>query len=102
VVAHGPNALEAELLVQAGLTPAEALIAITRRGAEAMDRADEFGTVEVGKYADLVATSTDPLQNIRALQQVQFVMQGGRVVRDDSGSAAGPREERATLAAGAV
>jgi imidazolonepropionase-like amidohydrolase len=99
VVRHGPNALEAELLTQAGLAPAEAIVSITRRGAEAMDRLDEIGTVEPGKYADLVATETNPLDDIRALQAVRFVMQGGSVIRDDL-TVAG-RDEPALVGSGA-
>lgn len=78
---HGNNAIEAELLVEAGLSPTEALTAITLRGAQAMGREAEFGSVEVGKLADLVATGVDPHSDIRALQAVDFVMKGGQVVR---------------------
>jgi imidazolonepropionase-like amidohydrolase len=80
---HGPNAIEAELLVNAGLSPADAIVSATRRGAEAMGRASTLGTVETGKYADLVALDANPLEDIRALRQVSFVMKGGDIVRDD-------------------
>lgn len=80
---HGPNAIEAVLLVEAGLSPAEAIVATTLRGAQAMGREGEIGTIEVGKHADMVATSADPLSHIRALQSIEFVMKGGKIVRDD-------------------
>lgn len=78
---HGRNAIEAELLVESGLTTGEAVVAITMRGAQAMQRERDLGTVEVGKFADLTATSLNPLIDIKALQQVGFVMKGGEVVR---------------------
>ena len=78
---HGRNAIEAELLVEAGMPPHDAIVATTVRGAEAMDRARDIGTLEPGKAADVTATPGNPLEDIRALQQIDFVMKGGAVVR---------------------
>ena len=75
------NLQECELLVEAGLSPAEVIEATTRGGAEAMGRASEVGTLESGKFADLVATPSDPLVNISGLREIDFVMKGGKVIR---------------------
>lgn len=76
------NKQECELLVEAGLSPAEVIEATTRGGAEAMGQADLVGTLEAGKLADIVATPADPLTAISGLRQIDFVMKGGTVVRD--------------------
>jgi len=71
---------EIEWVVKAGMTPAQALIASTRRPAEMCDVADSLGTVEVGKLADLIVVEENPLENISALRQVRLVMKEGEVV----------------------
>lgn len=80
VAPAGRNWMEAELLVDCGLTPTEALVATTRRGAEAMALAHDLGIVEPGKLADLVAVDADPIVDIKALRTASFVMRGGSVV----------------------
>jgi len=71
---------EIEWVVKAGMSPAQALIASTRRAAELCDAADSVGTVEAGKLADLIAVEQNPLENISALREVKFVMKEGEVV----------------------
>jgi imidazolonepropionase-like amidohydrolase len=71
---------EAMYLVQYGCTPMQAIESATRVGAEALGQADKLGTVETGKYADLIMVGRDPLQDIVALQEVSWVMKGGSVV----------------------
>jgi imidazolonepropionase-like amidohydrolase len=68
-------------LVRGGLTPLAALQAGTIRGAELLGLADQIGTLELGKVADLVAVPGDPLADVDALTRVDFVMKGGEVVR---------------------
>jgi imidazolonepropionase-like amidohydrolase len=81
---HGTQALEFEWLVtRAGLTPARAIQAGTMVNAEAMGWQDRIGSIDAGKYADLVAVSGDPLVAITELQRVKFVMKGGKVVKDE-------------------
>jgi imidazolonepropionase-like amidohydrolase len=80
----GKNALELELLTQNGLSPAEALMATTRVAAEAIGIAERVGTLEPGKWADLILVQGDPLDDIRLLQQperIAWVLKGGRVVK---------------------
>jgi imidazolonepropionase-like amidohydrolase len=82
--AHGTQALEFEALVKlAGLTPAQAIQAGTITNAEVLGWRNDLGSVEKGKFADLVAVSGDPLSDITELQRVKFVMKGGKVVRND-------------------
>lgn len=82
--AHGTQALDFEMLVKrAGLTPARALQGGTIINAEALGWQDQIGSIEKGKYADLVAVSGDPLADITELQRMKFVMKAGKVVRND-------------------
>lgn len=82
--AHGSQALEFEALVKlAEMTPARALQSGTIVNAEALGWQDQIGSVDKGKYADLVAVSGDPLADITELQRVRFVMKGGKVIRDE-------------------
>jgi imidazolonepropionase-like amidohydrolase len=82
---HGENALELQLMVEAGMTPMEAIVAATRTGAEVLGLADQVGTVEAGKLADLLVMADDPLADISLLQdeqKIEVVIKGGRVVVD--------------------
>ncbi|HXB75411.1 MAG TPA: amidohydrolase family protein [Candidatus Acidoferrales bacterium] len=82
--AHGTQALDFEWLVKrAGLTPARAIQSGTMINAEAMGWQDQIGSIDKGKYADLIAVSGDPLADITELQRVRFVMKGGKIVRND-------------------
>ena len=86
---HGAQALDFEMLVRhGGLTPARAIQAGTVVNAEVMGWQNQVGSLEKGKYADLVAVTGDPLADITELQRVRFVMKGGRVIRNDVEAAA--------------
>jgi imidazolonepropionase-like amidohydrolase len=82
-VNDGVNATVREMafMVEAGLSPLESLRASTIRPAELMGIAKEVGAVELGYRADLVAVSDNPLEDIRAMEGIFFVMQAGRVIR---------------------
>jgi len=82
VSAHGDNAHEFGLMVEAGMPPLEAIKAATIVPARFMGEADRLGSIEVGKVADLIAVPGDPLTDITALERVSFVMKEGRVFRD--------------------
>lgn len=71
---------ELELLVEAGLTPREALAAATRTAAAFLGQAQALGTLEVGKTADLVVLGANPLVSISAVREVEVVLRDGRVV----------------------
>ena len=75
------NTREFAALVDAGMTPMQAIQAGTRVGAELLRWDARLGTIEVGKLADPVAVPGDPLQDISALHDVSFVMLGGKVVK---------------------
>ena len=82
--AHGTQALDFEALVKrAGLSPARAIRAATAINAEALGWQDRVGSLDKGKYGDLIAVSGDPLADITELQHVKFVMKGGKVIRND-------------------
>ena len=70
-------------LIKVGMTPMQAIEAGTRVNAELLQKEKEIGTVEAGKFADLIAVKGDPLKDITELQRVKFVMIGGKVVKND-------------------
>jgi imidazolonepropionase-like amidohydrolase len=77
---HGPSLhRELELMVEAGLSPMEALTAATRGGAAAMGRSDQLGALEPGKLADFVVLDADPLADIRNTTQIRAVIRDGQV-----------------------
>jgi imidazolonepropionase-like amidohydrolase len=82
VYPHGDNAKQFFYMVKFGMTPAQAIRAATSNAADLIGRAKDVGTLETGKYADLIAVNSDPLQDVRALENVGFVMKGGVVYKD--------------------
>ena len=89
---HGRNADEFELMVKHGMTPAAAIQAATTNAADLLGLADQVGSLEPGKSADVIAVSGDPLSDVTTLKKVQFVMRDGKVYSDKrSGSATAPQ-----------
>ena len=80
---HGRNADEFPLMVQHGMTPMGAIKAATVNAADLLGLASEVGTIEPGKAADIVAVRGDPLNDVGALRQMNFVMARGRVHRQE-------------------
>jgi imidazolonepropionase-like amidohydrolase len=80
---HGVQAREFAYLVKYGMTPAQAIQTATTVAAEMMGWQDRIGSIEKGKFADLVAVAGDPLSDITELERVKFVMKGGQVIRND-------------------
>ena len=74
-------AKEFSYMVKWGMTPAQALRAATASAAELLGMSDVVGTIEPGKYADMVAMTGDPIQDVSVLEKVDFVMKGGVVYR---------------------
>lgn len=71
---------EMDLLVEAGLSPSDVLVAATRNGAEALHELDRAGTIEPGKRADLLLLSADPAEDVRYVRKVDRVMRDGQWV----------------------
>ena len=87
VYPHGDNAKQFYYMVKFGMTPAQAIRAATSSAADLIGRSADVGTIEAGKYADIIAVNADPIADVRALEHVDFVMKGG-VVYKSSGAAA--------------
>jgi len=78
---HGRNADEFELMVKFGMSPAEAIVAATLNAADLLGLEQEIGSIEVGKAADLIAVSGDPLVDVKVLKKVDAVVKGGLSIR---------------------
>lgn len=82
VYSHGDNVYELELMVEYGMTPAQAALAATSGNATVLGL-DDRGAIREGLLADLIAVEGDPTADISALRRVRFVMKGGEVVRSN-------------------
>jgi imidazolonepropionase-like amidohydrolase len=82
---HGTQAKEFEFMTRFGMKPLAAIQAATLDAAELMGWSDRIGSVEAGKFADIIAVEGNPLDDITLLDHVKFVMKGGAVVRNDWG-----------------
>jgi imidazolonepropionase-like amidohydrolase len=85
---HGAEGEMFPIFVKWGATPAYTLRMATTVNAEIIHKQDSIGTIERGKFADIIAVSGDPLQDISEMQRIKFVMKGGAVVRNDLAAAA--------------
>lgn len=81
VSVHGDNATELVLMVEAGMTPQEALTAATVNAADHIDMSDQIGTIATGKFADIIAVKANPLDNIKQMRDVGFVMKDGNIYK---------------------
>jgi len=81
VYPHGMNAHEFAVMVKLGMTPLASIQAATVNAADLLGWSDRVGTLEAGKFADLIAVEGDPLADVRVLESVEFVMKGGEVVK---------------------
>jgi len=85
VYPHGLNAHELAVYVRLGMTPLQAIQTATVNDADLLGWSDKVGSIEPGKWADIIAVDGDPLQDITVLQHVRFVMKGGDVVKNEYG-----------------
>jgi imidazolonepropionase-like amidohydrolase len=81
VCPYGTSGKQFAFMVKYGMTPMQAIQAATSNAADLLGRSSELGSIKAGKYADLIAVSGDPLQDISLLENVQFVMKDGKVYK---------------------
>ena len=82
---HGLNAHEVDVYVnQFGMSPLAAIQTGTINAADLMSWTDKIGTLEPGKWADIIAIDGDPLKDVKILQHVNFVMKSGVVYKDET------------------
>ncbi|MBT8083415.1 MAG: amidohydrolase family protein [Gammaproteobacteria bacterium] len=79
---HGTNAEEAVLMVEAGMSEMDVIVAATISAADLIDMSDALGTIENGKQADIIAVDASPLDDIAELLEVDFVMKGGAIYKE--------------------
>ena len=85
---------EVEALVRGGMTPLQALQAATMNGAALLNWSDRIGTIEPGKFADIIAIDGDPIQDINAIEKVVFVMKDGVTFKNDLAPKTAPAMEK--------
>ena len=83
VFPHGLNAKQFAYMVQFGQTPIQAIQSATVQSAELLGWSKKIGSIEKGKYADVIAVVGNPLDNITLLENVSFVMKGGVVYKNE-------------------
>ncbi len=81
VYPHGRNGRQFAVMVRYGMTPLQAIQSATVNASQALGR-DDVGVAEAGRFADLVAVSGDPTRDVRLLENIPVVIQGGDVVKD--------------------
>jgi imidazolonepropionase-like amidohydrolase len=80
-VEHGANALEMVYLVEVGMAPMDVIVSATGGNADLLALGEKTGTITGGKWADIIAVDGNPLDDMRTLLDVPFVMKGGEVVK---------------------
>ena len=83
VFVHGKNWLEFVYMVEAGMPAIEAIRCATVHAADLLGETERLGSIEAGKFADIIAVEGDPIANISAIANVRFVMKAGKVYRKD-------------------
>ncbi len=81
VSAHGDNAYEFQLMVEAGMKPMDAIQSATINSAKLLKIERTLGSISVGKIADIIAVTGDPIKHIELLQKVSFVMKQGKIIK---------------------
>src|SRR5437588_752851 len=83
VCPHGLNARQFAFMVKYGMTPLEAIQSATVSAADLLGKSDLLGSIQPGKYADIIAVSGNPLEDIRLLENVKFVMKEGKIYKQE-------------------
>ncbi|MFT4204908.1 MAG: amidohydrolase family protein [Chitinophagaceae bacterium] len=83
VFPHGLNARQFSYMVKYGLTPMQAIQTATINAADLLGKSAQIGTIEKGKFADIIAVESNPITDIRSLEKVGFVMKGGKIYKND-------------------
>jgi imidazolonepropionase-like amidohydrolase len=81
VCLYGTSAKQFAFMVKYGMRPMHTIQAATSNAADLLGHSNEFGSINPGKYADIVAVTGDPLTDIRLLENVQFVMKDGKLYK---------------------
>ena len=81
VYPHGDNGKQFKYMVEYGMTPMQAIQAATVHAAELIGWSDTVGAIEAGRFADIIAVEGNPLDDVRVLEDVAFVMKGGKVFK---------------------
>jgi len=82
VYPHGDNGKQFSYMVEYGMTPMQAIQAATVHAAELIGWPDTVGAIEAGRFADIIAVEGNPLDNVGLLEDVRFVMKGGKIYKD--------------------
>lgn len=88
VYPHGRNAREFGYMVEAGMPAVEAIRSATQNAADLLDRSQDIGSLQPGRFADIVAVTGNPLTDVRLLEEVSFVMKQGRIYKADGNAVA--------------
>ena len=83
VCPHGINARQFAFMVKYGMTPMQAIQSATTNAADLLGKSELLGSLRPGKYADIIAVTGDPLENIRLLENVKFVMKEGKIYKQE-------------------
>jgi imidazolonepropionase-like amidohydrolase len=83
VYPHGDNARQFSKMVEWGMKPTDAIQAATIKAADLIGWSDKVGSIEIAHFADIIAVSGDPTSDVKLLENVQFVMKGGVVVKNE-------------------
>ncbi len=81
VFKHGRNALEFQYMTEVGMPPMEAILAATVNAAEMLGVSDQLGQIKAGMLADIIAVNDNPLENIKTMMDVRFVMKNGKIYK---------------------
>jgi imidazolonepropionase-like amidohydrolase len=81
VSTHGENAREFGYMVEAGMAPMAAILSATRNAADLLGASDRIGSIQAGRFADILAVAGNPLTDINEMRRVTFVMKDGKTIK---------------------